>query len=272
MHLLADCYILGRRAMQNPLMNPGDLVSVVKQRFLAACGGCLRLEGCSIRYQHPRLSIQFEDVRLFQLALQDSEMTALSKAAVGLGALILEMELRCDRLPVGGKQIFDPARWLSSSNANKKQRGLIVSTKSIPKNNDSRISLDSGYIEVQEFLIDQYKAGKIVNITGMMDDRCYHVNDLLTTERAILPPAHFSAGFSYRHLWRETLDDYNRLITGLNQDGYIQEFEHRMLRVDGSLCEYSKDYFLVRNYLGMPVRISVADPAAWAVVRAAQAP
>ena len=128
--------------------------------------------------------------------------------------------------------------------------------------------LGANYLRVNDFIKQKREEGKIVVITSMWDDICLHTNDLLRPERATIMP-HQWTGFNYRYLWRDSRDDYNRLIDTLVRDLYIPEFQYRLRRPDGALGEYQTDYYYVRDYLNVPVRIGVSNVEDWRILEPA---
>jgi hypothetical protein len=131
-----------------------------------------------------------------------------------------------------------------------------------PQPQNGTYFLGADYLRVTDFVREKREEGRIVVITSMWNDVCLHTNDLLQPERGILQ-AHQWTGFNYRYLWRDSRDDYNQLIDRLIRDRYIPQYQYRLRRPDGSFARYETDYYLVENYLNVPVRIGVSKVDAW---------
>jgi len=95
----------------------------------------------------------------------------------------------------------------------------------------------------------------VATITAMETDTCLLINDKGSPDRIIWTPAQYQ-GLNWRWLWRDTMDDYERMIQGLRQESKLDNFTYRMRRVDGSLAEYTADYQLIPNFLGVPARLA----------------
>jgi hypothetical protein len=128
---------------------------------------------------------------------------------------------------------------------------------------------DANKRQVLEFILEQREAGKVVVVTSQITNRCVDI-DLISPERGIFAYASQWHGMNFMELWRESMDQYFSLLGGLERDGYIPNFAYDLLRVDGSLGRYNKDYYLARNFLhNEPVRISVGNQNDWELVRPA---
>jgi hypothetical protein len=126
---------------------------------------------------------------------------------------------------------------------------------------------DANKRQVLEFILEQRDAGKIVVVTSQITNRCVDI-DLINPSRGIFSYASQWHGMNFMELWRESMDQYFSLLGGLERDGYIPNFTYDLLRVDGSLGRYNKDYYLARNFLlNEPVRISVGNQNDWELVR-----
>ncbi|OLT60767.1 hypothetical protein [Moorena bouillonii] len=134
-----------------------------------------------------------------------------------------------------------------------------------PIRQDGTYLLGANYLRVNDFIKEKREEGLIVVITSMWNDVCLHTNDLLAPERGILQP-HQWTGFNYRYLWRDSRDDYNELIDRLTRERYIPKFQYTLRRPDGTLGRYETDYYLVEDYLNVPVRIGVSDVNAWELI------
>ena len=136
------------------------------------------------------------------------------------------------------------------------------STMTEPQPQNATYFLGADYLRVTDFVREKREEGRIVVITSMWNDMCLHTNDLLQPERGILQP-HQWTGFNYRYLWRDSRDDYNQLIDRLVRDRYISQYQYRLRRPDGTFALYETDYYLIEEYLNVPVRIGVSKVDAW---------
>jgi hypothetical protein len=131
-----------------------------------------------------------------------------------------------------------------------------------PQAQNGTYFLGADYLRVTDFIREKREEGRIVVVTSMWNDVCLHTNDLLQPERGIIQP-HQWTGFNYRYLWRDSRDDYNPLIDTLLRERYIPQYQYRLRRPDGSFARYETDYYLVEDYLNVPVRIGVSKVDAW---------
>lgn len=127
------------------------------------------------------------------------------------------------------------------------------------------------YIRLHEFLIEKKREGKIVIITSQVNDQCIHTNDNLLPSRGFWMPHQFD-GYNYRLSWSlsgsgEPSDEYHQMRDLLRRDGFVLNFDYRLIRPDGALCRYQTDFYHVDNYCGQPIRIGVSDPNAWELLR-----
>jgi hypothetical protein len=157
------------------------------------------------------------------------------------------------------------ARILHAQNSHLSNKNMITRlTKSHPN------LIEADYEEICDYLKLWRSQGKIVTITSMISNRCLHVNDRVTAERGVLFLPSLWIGVNFMDLWRDSMSDYQQLIDRLNSSdsgGFIPGYEYNILRVDGSFARYHKDYYLVRDYLSEPCRISVANSADWELLR-----
>jgi len=110
------------------------------------------------------------------------------------------------------------------------------------------------YEKVLDFL---GKEQSPVCITSMLTDQCLMMNDKFSPERIIWTPSQY-IGLNFKYSWRDSLDDYQRLKAALETDGFIPDFTYRQRRVDNSMAEYNKDFYLIEDFLGVPARISIS--------------
>jgi hypothetical protein len=147
-----------------------------------------------------------------------------------------------------------------------------VNERRIMSSGSSQLLLNADYQTICEKLKEWKDQGLLVVITSQISSRCLHVNDLMSTGRGTYFIPSQWIGVNFLDLWRDSMDDYRRLREFLDRDGHIPGFTYRLLRPDGSMGEYEKDYYLCNNYLGEPVRISVAKPGKWRIVQPAPEP
>ena len=129
------------------------------------------------------------------------------------------------------------------------------------------------YLRIHEFLIEKKQEGLIVILTSQIDDKCIHTNDNLLPSRAFWQPHQFD-GYNYRLSWSldktgEPSDEYFRLRNLLDSDGFVKDYDYKLIRPDGALCRYQTDFYHVDNYCGQPIRIGISKPEAWEMLRAA---
>lgn len=137
-----------------------------------------------------------------------------------------------------------------------------------------KLLLGANHLQIQmsEFLTEQYRAGKIVILTGHRSNICQYTSDLLKPSRAFWSASQFD-GYDYLISWRNTgsLQKYDRLIAALDKDGFAPKYDYELVRPDGALCGYQTDYYKARNSAGEEIRIGVSDPGAWALLEPAKA-
>ena len=95
-----------------------------------------------------------------------------------------------------------------------------------------------------------------VCITNHVSHTCMLMNDRHEQERLIWKPAQY-IGLNFLWYWRDSMDDLERLLRDLRQDGRTENFRYRMRRVDESMAEFVMDYHMVDDFLGFPARVSV---------------
>lgn len=125
------------------------------------------------------------------------------------------------------------------------------------------------YMRILEFLMEQRQEGNIVIITSNTTDICLHTNDLLTPARAHWTPNQFT-GYNYLQSWQADMSRYEHLKESLRRDRYAPDFEYKLIRPDGALCEYQTNYYLCQDYCGDEVRIGVSRPEDYRVLAAAE--
>ena len=94
-----------------------------------------------------------------------------------------------------------------------------------------------------------------VCITNHVSHTCLLLNDRFDPERLVWQPAQY-VGMNFLWYWRDSMDDFERLMRELKQNGRIENFRYRMRRVDGSMAEYVMDYHMEDDFLGSPARVS----------------
>jgi PAS domain-containing protein len=100
-------------------------------------------------------------------------------------------------------------------------------------------------------------SGDPVCITNHLTNTCLLMNDRFAPERITWMPAQY-IGMNFLWLWRDSMHDFEVLQRELRQNGRIDNFTFRLRRVDGSMGEYTKDFFIAEDFLGYPARISIS--------------
>ncbi len=171
-----------------------------------------------------------------------------------------------DKVEVVWSAIHKPLLIHASSTSGEQQMSNIITAT---KNGRPNL-VDANRRQVLEFILEQREAGKVVVVTSQITNRCVDI-DLISPERGIFAYASQWHGMNFMELWRESIDQYFSLLGGLERDGWIPGFSYDLLRVDGSMGRYTKDYYLARNFLhNEPVRISVGNHSDWELIRAAK--
>ena len=189
------------------------------------------------------------------------------KMAIALRQHYTQLAYQCLRWDLVEAQVFwrgSRERYFSIPSFLALEEAMTISTQNEPN------LQDADYLRVLDFIREKRADGRIVVITSMISNICQHTNDLLSPERGVLQPYQW-AGYNYLQAWRDSLDEYSRLIELLNRDGYVPQYQYKLRRPDNRLCSYETDYYLVPNYLGEPIRIGVSKPEAWQLLPEPQA-
>jgi hypothetical protein len=131
-------------------------------------------------------------------------------------------------------------------------------------------------IRVLEFMKEKISEGLIVIITSQIDNRCRFTSKSLKPERAFWTPEQF-VNYDYLKSWDidrigRPSQEYERMRELLDRDAFIPGYKYRLRRPDpdGSLCEYSTDYYHVADgWGGEPIRIGVSHPNDWRLLELA---
>lgn len=115
------------------------------------------------------------------------------------------------------------------------------------------LSTDTNTERLIDFVLNNEKP---VEVTSMITNRTLFLNDRYEPGRLIWKPAQL-IGFNCHYYWQETPEELGQLLLTLRTDARLPNFQFHNRRVDGSLGRYVKDYFIVENFLGDPVRVSV---------------
>lgn len=81
------------------------------------------------------------------------------------------------------------------------------------------------------------------------------MNDRFTPDRLVWQPGEFM-GFNSLPLWKDSMESLEILERELRQNGQFENFTFRLRRVDRRIAEYTKDFLLIPDFLGIPVRLS----------------
>lgn len=123
------------------------------------------------------------------------------------------------------------------------------------KNSPNQTPIDlASYQAVLELLAS---SNALVTVTHNETDQCLLINEQGGGDRLIWQP-HRYLGLNCRAMWRDSMDQYEALKRELRQNTKIENFTYRLRRVDDSLAEFTKDYYLVENFLGTPVRVAIS--------------
>ncbi len=96
-----------------------------------------------------------------------------------------------------------------------------------------------------------------ITITGMLDDRCLHVNSQMNVQQTSIYPWQW-IGIDFKLLWRDSWQQREQLLDLLRRDGYVMDFTYDLRRPDGRMGRYTKDYYLIEDFLETSVRLSVS--------------
>jgi hypothetical protein len=97
---------------------------------------------------------------------------------------------------------------------------------------------------------------RFITWTEHLSHRCLWMNNQAEPDRLILTPQQYCQGsYNFFWSWRDSLGDLDELLRRLKQDRKAENFTYRLRRPDGSLGEYTKDYYL-REVEGLVFRES----------------
>lgn len=134
-----------------------------------------------------------------------------------------------------------------------------------PPNNNPNHLLDADYLHVLDFMRQQWSDGHIVIITSNITNECRHINDRMSIRRSGGQRPCQQLNYNYLKSWDTEMcgqpsQAYYHLLELLERDGYVPDYHYRLRRpADGALGEYCTSYYLVRDWLGEPVRIGTKD-------------
>lgn len=169
------------------------------------------------------------------------------------------------------------AFYIPATMAGKKNTRICSMEDSSMSNVPTITSTNNGYPNLKDasrrtvldFIEEQRDTGKVVVVTSQITNRCVDIQNI-DKNRGILAFASQWHGTNFMELWRESLNDFFRLIDLLNSESVIPGYEYELLRVDSSKGKYCKDYYLANNFLPKePVRISVSNKEDWELIRPA---
>lgn len=132
----------------------------------------------------------------------------------------------------------------------------------------------ASFLAIHEKMKEWRSEGLIVTVTDMMTNHCLHVNDLQAPDRGGGWKGRDWIGLNFLTLWRDSFmsgkfNYFEQLITTVQKDLHIPQFEYNLRAPSGDLRRYVSDYYFVESYLDTPVRICVSKPQNWEVVEAA---
>ena len=119
-----------------------------------------------------------------------------------------------------------------------------------------QLNPDATFKQVSDFLAQKQDDGLIVCVTSMIDDTCLLVNEV-QHKGCVLQPWEW-IGTNFKKYWRNSMEDYDRLMELLRRDKFVPDYQYRMIPVNGGMAAYESTFSLVEDFLGTPVRIRVA--------------
>jgi hypothetical protein len=132
----------------------------------------------------------------------------------------------------------------------------------------------AGFLAIHEQMKQWRSEGLIVTVTDMMTNHCLHVNDLQAPDRGGGWKGKDWIGLNFLTLWHDSFapgqfNYFEQLVTTVQQDKHIPQFEYNLRTPNGDLRRYISDYYFVESYLDTPVRLCVSKPANWVLIQAA---
>lgn len=121
------------------------------------------------------------------------------------------------------------------------------------------VAIPDGFERTTDFILQTQQP---CCVTDHLTHKCLLLNDRFEPGRLIWRPTQL-IGFNFLDLWRDSMDDLERLLQELRQNGKVDNFRYRLRRVDGSLGYYVQDYRLI-DFLGSPARVSVSHE--WGII------
>jgi len=130
---------------------------------------------------------------------------------------------------------------------------------------------DAELDEIGTLIQDQSEAGMVVQITEHDTNVCRFVSKTMTPERLGTSDLKSLKGYNYLTSWEkaDSMAAYSKLRELLDSEGFAPGYVHRLIRkADGALVEYSADFYLVRDFMGKPIRLSISKVEDFQVISA----
>jgi hypothetical protein len=111
----------------------------------------------------------------------------------------------------------------------------------------------------------------VVQITENDTNVCRFVSKTMTPERLGSSDLKSLKGYNYLTSWEkaDSMAAYSKLRELLDSEGFAPGYVHRLIRkADGALVEYSADFYLVRDFMGKPIRLSISKVEDFQVISA----
>jgi hypothetical protein len=133
----------------------------------------------------------------------------------------------------------------------------------------AKINTQSDHVTLLRFLAECRESGFVVLVARMDNSDLVYVNDLMPENRVLVSPIEMldKSRFDNNYLWRDSLEDKRLMEELLQGEGFISRYEHRIRRVDDSMCKFAHNFHLV-NWLGHLCRLVVSRPGDFEVIEA----
>lgn len=131
----------------------------------------------------------------------------------------------------------------------------------------TKINVQSDHATLLRFLAECRESGFVVLVARMDNSDLVYVNDLMPESRVLVSPIEMlnKSRFDNNYLWRDSLGDKQLMEELLQNEGFISRYEHRIRRVDNSMCKFAHNFHLV-NWLGHLCRLVVSRPGDFEVI------
>lgn len=178
----------------------------------------------------------------------------------------------------GGKPYRIPSWYASIEKPQSGANPMPIERQPISELTNAQIEQIAGanFLVIHERMQGWRAEGLIVTVTDMMTNHCLHVNDLQAPDRGGGWKGRDWVGLNFLTLWRDSFTPgrfnyFEQLVTTVQRDLYIPQFEYNLRAPNGDLRKYVSDYYFVEDYLNTPVRICVSRSSNWEVIEQAAA-